>query len=218
VPLHTLSPVELVHVGEVSLGNGHEGGGVQLVPRAYPDVAHLLSGVVYTSSGAEGLEEREKAHFRVGGAGEVPGFEVDLPMPRTIEALWVNDVLVGDEVASVPRGSSGGVVEVRWAGDAEATDAAGSRSEITFVDAVIEGTSGPSSKLRCATHGASVVLAGVKPETGLAMGLTIHRLRTVVLSKSAGSAPDVAAMPPGVVGEVRLDAALTGRVQIVDPG
>jgi hypothetical protein len=219
VPLRTLSPVEMVHVGEVSLGNGHEGGGVQLVPRAYPDVAHLLSGVVYTSSGAEGLQEREKALFRVGGAGEIPGFEIDLPMPRAIEALWVNDVLVGDEVAGVPRGSGGGVVEVRWAGDAEKTEPTTARSEITFVDAVIEGASGPVTRLRCATHDTSVVLAGVRPDAGLTFNLTIHRLQTVVLpSASAGAANELDTMPPGLVGEVRLDAALTGRAQIVDPG
>ncbi len=221
VPLRTLSPVEMVHVGEVSLGNGHEGGGVQLVPRAYPDVAHLLSGVVYTSSGAEGLQDREKAHFRVSGAGDVPGFEIDLPMPRAIEALWVNDVLVGGEAAEVPQGSGGGVLEVRWAGDAEGTDAASAKSEITFVDAVIENASGPMTKLRCATHDASVVLAGVRPEAGLTMSLAVHRLRTVVVSGTpvaAGPAIELAGMPAGMVGEVRLDAALMGRAQIVDPG
>ena len=79
-----LNPVEMVPAGEVTVRAGESS--TRLVSRAYPDVAHLVSGVVYTSSGREQPMKPEAGQgqlvtFEVAGAEDVPGFEVSVPAP-----------------------------------------------------------------------------------------------------------------------------------------
>ncbi|MDW8248109.1 MAG: hypothetical protein RMJ98_02240 [Myxococcales bacterium] len=203
VPLRTLSPVELLRVGEVVVRS--ETTSTRLVTRAYPDVAHLLSGVVYTSSGRELPGAQGRVSFEVGGAEAVPGFTLEVPMPPPISSLMLDGVEVGDEQDWL---SLGDTVELQWAAAEEDVTLPPSVGVVGpdrfFVDlSVLDGKKTPKT-LRCSGGAKARLVAPLQvSEQTQSVTVTAHRLRTVRLSSPALAG-----------GEVRLDAARSTTVRL----
>jgi hypothetical protein len=204
VPLRTLSPVELLRVGEVVVRS--ETTSTRLVTRAYPDVAHLLSGVVYTSSGRELPGASGAVSFEIGGAEGVPGFTVEVPMPPVIGSLTIDGVEVNNERDWL---SLGDAVELRWSAAEEDVSLPSSVGAVVgpdrfFVDlSVLDGKKTPRT-LRCSGGAEARLLVPLQvSEQTQAVTVTAHHLRTVRLSSSTLAG-----------GEVRLDAARSATVRL----
>lgn len=211
--LRMLSPAELLPVGDVALRVGDDER--PLLARAYPDVAHLLSGVVYTTSDAigsgaaavaDGDEEvggagANTATFMVGGSAAVAPFEVTIELPPAPSAITVNGRPLGehvDEAEGVERargealagGDPMSRVRVGWSGE-------GASGDVVFVDAVLHGTRGVAARQRCVPAvGEQHVVVDAPGDLVVA----VHRLRTVRVE--AGRGPST---------EVRVDTAVWGR-------
>jgi hypothetical protein len=200
VALHTLSPVELVEVGGVRVQASS--GSVPLVARAYPDVAHLVSGVVYTTADATGLTGREGGEpltFQVDAAGGVPDVRVQVDFPTPLRALRVGGVAVptADGHAASCERCARGPFQIDWAG--------GDADEVIYVDAASEQA--PGARLRCVAAAGEArveIPAGASFTSGL--NITVHRLKTVPFQAEGLT-----------TGEVRLDTALSSRIALLPP-
>lgn len=193
--LHTLSAAELLHVGDVSLAQS------PLMARAYPDVAHLVSGVVYTSPdiGAVLPRQRERVMLRVGGANDVTGFELELDVPEPLSNVSLNGVTLR-ETAALER-LAPGAVNVTWSEDGVGDD------ELVFLDFAWE-TPARSQRVRCVADGQQPLISLDAPTTDEGtLVLSLHRLKT--LQAPAGSLSTT---------EIRLDTAVNGRVAFGHPG
>lgn len=193
MPLRALSPVEMVSVGDVLVRS--ETSTTKLMARAYPDITQLLSGVVYTSSGREMPKATGKVSFEVAGADGVPGFDLEAPMPPSIERVTLNGVEVGDEQDWLAVGDA---VELGWqASEGEAGDR-------FYVDlSVVDAKKAPRT-IRC-SGGASARLSIplILGEQSQSVAVTAHRLRTLPLKVASVAS-----------GEVRLDAARSASVKL----
>lgn len=203
LPLRTLNPVEMVRVGDVTVRS--ETSTTRLVTRAYPDVAHLVSGVVYTSSGRELPGARGRVAFEVGGAEGVPGFEVDAPMPPSIEKVTLNGVEVSDERDWLALGDA---VELSWSATEEDVSLPASvgvsEPDRFFVDLTVINNDQTSSTVRCSGGtSAKLHVPLVLTEQTDSVSITAHRLRTVRLATRSLAG-----------GEVRLDAARSASVKL----
>ncbi len=203
MPLRTMSPVELLRVGEVTVRSGTSAG--KLVTRAYPDVAHLVSGVVYTSSGRESPGASGPVTFEVGGAEGVPGFSVEVPMPPVIEKLTMNGVEVGEGQEWLAVGDA---VELRWQAPQEDVSLPPSLGTVVepdrfFVDvSVIDGRKS-SRTLRCSGGAEARLQVPLQiTDQTQAVTLTAHHLRTVRLTEGQ------------IRNEIRLDAARSATVRL----
>jgi hypothetical protein len=174
--LRTLSPVDLVPAGELSVTSDEVT--TALAARAYPDVAHLVSGIVYTSpdivhdvQGSSGL-----LHFRASGSLAVPAFDTEASAPAALDFLTVGGTPVDSaEIALPARAESPADLAIVWV-PAEADDVAervdGEYLELTTADGAF---------LRCvpATPGRVELPADVwsTAQTGTT-NLVLHRVRT----------------------------------------
>jgi hypothetical protein len=189
VPLHTLTRVELVQVEGVTVGGDDTA--TSLSARAYPDVAHLVSGVVYTSPDTAGAAGR-RVTFRVAGSVDVPSFDVAVDTPAPLEGLRVNGVALGSSTAPAAVAP----LRVTWDGD-RGTDA-------IYADFVSTGT---SARWRCTADALGLVGPALAAPAGTRINVTVHRVR-------------VAPFAAGALGtaEVRLDAAIAGTLSFDEPG
>lgn len=204
VPLRTLNPVELLRVGDVMVRS--DTSSTRLVARAYPDVAHLVSGVVYTSSGREAPGASNRISFEVGGVEGVPGFAVDVPMPPVVEMLALNGVEVNDERDWLTLGDA---VDLQWrASDEEVSLPPSSRATVEsdrfFVDlSVVDAHKAPRT-LRCSGAAEARLQVPLRfSEQTQSVTLTAHRLRTVRLTSDSQ-----------LHSEIRLDAARSATVRL----
>lgn len=204
VPLRMLSPVELLRVGDVVVRS--ETTSTRLVTRAYPDVAHLVSGVVYTSSGREMPGARGAVSFEVGGAEGLPGFTLEVPMPPPLETLTLDGVEVNDERDWL---SLGDAVELRWRASEEdvtlpASVGALARPDQYFVDLTVTDAKKPPRTLRCSGDAQARLQVPLQiGEQTQSVTVTAHHLRTLRLST-----PSLASS------EVRLDAARSASMRL----
>ncbi|RYE94962.1 MAG: hypothetical protein EOO75_00580 [Myxococcales bacterium] len=198
LPLRMLNPIEMVPVGEVSVRAGEAS--TRLVARAYPDVAHLISGVVYTSSGREQpvkpVVGESLVTFDVAGGEGVAGFEVAVSAPEPVDQLRVE------------RDEGGGPVVVAWQAASESRRAGAAVSadvgvvegdDQFFVDVVFGAQAAPVAPgdvdgellraprtVRCGGAATSTIavpaaLSGERAVTSVA----VHRLRTIRLTTPA---------------------------------
>ncbi len=89
--LLTLAPLELVQAGDVSLESSGSPP-MLLATRAYPDVARVLSGVVYTSpDGSPALATLKGAlTLHVTGSQDVPPLDASFELPSSIDTLTLD--------------------------------------------------------------------------------------------------------------------------------
>jgi hypothetical protein len=195
--LHTLSPVELVQVGDVSLSSSASL--KPLVARAYPDVAHLVSGVVYTTADVGSDVAHDRVKFSISGGADVAGFDVELDVPEPLSDVRVNGATL--RAAALPERLAPGAVTIGWAAASLGAD------DTVYVDLAWEGTT-RASRLRCTADGKhpSLTLDAAAAD-GSTLVLSVHRLRTVRFPES-----------PLSTTEVRLDTAVSGRVAFGQPG
>ena len=190
VPLRAISPVELVQVDGVTLTT--DSGRTQLSARAYPDVAHLLSGVVYTSPDAEGSTRNGKVAFHVAGGAEVPNLDVTLDAPPPLAGVRINGVELGGAAMPGPITP----LHVTWSGDRA--------GDVVYADFAIAGA---SQRFRCTADATSLVGPAIATAAGTRITVSVHRLRVVPFAAgSLGSA------------EARFDAAITGMIAFDEPG
>lgn len=192
VALHTLSPVELVQVGEVVLRRGTQS--TALVARAYPDVAHLLSGVVYTSAAAQGGDGGASMRLQVAGNAGVAAIDVDLDEPALPTDVKVNGLVLGSEEAV---GDSGELL-VSWALDRQ--------DDPMVVDVLFDGVT-RAPKMRCVASRGGSSVAVPRPAGQLSAKVTVHRLRAVTLEPRQQARV-----------KVQLDVSVSARVQLAQPG
>lgn len=137
--LRTLSPVDLVPAGELSITSDEIT--TALAARAYPDVAHLVSGIVYTSpdivhdvQGSSGV-----LHFRASGSAAVAPFQAEATAPPALELLSVGGTTVDAAEISLPARaeSSAADLAIVWTPSEltnEPSEADGEFVEITTAD------------------------------------------------------------------------------------
>lgn len=197
-PLRTLNPVELLHAGEVVVRS--ETSDTPLVARAYPDVAHLVSGVVYTSSGREQLASAsERVIFDVSGTGDLEGFAIEASMPPALGQLALNGVVLG---GNEPVDPAGGLV-LSWKIEPDAASDA-TVPDRYFVDLTGVSPAGASTRVRCSgSPTASLPLPAGVFEQATGLLVTSHRLRSL-----RTAAPSLAGV------DLRLDTARSMRVQL----
>jgi hypothetical protein len=165
MPLATLGPVDLVDVGEVAL----EASSVRatFAARAFPDVADLVSGVVYTTRDlvADPLPDRGTYTFRIAGSNTVPPMILEARAPGPAGDLAVAGVPLRRETLSVRRGD----LSVSW-------DPAPSTDQVYIELASMED--GPLDRVRCAfaNDGQAVIAASALPRAA-AQSISLHLVR-----------------------------------------
>ncbi len=109
--------VKLADVGAVTL----EANGVRtsLVARQLPDVADLVSGVVYTARGESGLAPRVRYALSGAGMADVEAFDVVATAPAEPSDVRVAGQDAKSEVALIP----GAAVDITWEASASSEDA-----------------------------------------------------------------------------------------------
>jgi hypothetical protein len=178
------STLALVDVGAVTLSAGEAMKPLQA--RQLPDVADLVSGVVY-SARAEELPTRSQYMLRIDGSPDqqVPAFVVSATSPGEPEGLRV----AGDDGRS-------GAVTVAAAGPVELTWEAGSAEDVVYVDL---GASGAAPATRCLFDDVGRAVLPTTAFGALDDGtIAVHRLHREYF-QTRGVAP----------GEVRFDFART---------
>jgi hypothetical protein len=193
--LGSLTPVELVRAGDVAVEASNRP--THLTARAYPDVAHLVSGVVYTSpevasdvpAGATSLT------FRVAPSERVPSLLVTVPVPRGVENLRVNGLPLGAAVEA-PLGR--GPLAFSWSND----------EGKTFLDVAAFEAGGALARWRCVgEREGGLQLPASVALTAVALEVTAHHL-TVVPFQSGALAS----------GHVQFDTTTSGRLTLADGG
>ena len=172
----------------------------RLVARAYPDVAHLVSGVLYTSSGREQpvkpVTGASAVTFEVAGGDDVPGFEVSVQAPSPVDQLRVER----DEEGS--RGADGALT-VSWQAPSESARVPANVGVVEgddrfFVDLVFSAEAGATTDttgdgsayaprtVRCGGESAAsiAVPAALRGDRSL-VSATVHRMRTIRLTTPA---------------------------------
>lgn len=164
--LRTLSPVELLQATDVSVDAA--GAPTRLVARAYPDVAHLVSGVVYTTPDVAKAAPGPSVSFRVVGVPDVPRFDVAVETPEPAKDLRLDGAATGSTLASPD-----GPLLLSWA-----PAAAG---ETVYADVALNGAS--TTRLRCAAASGSSSINVQLPARplGSTLSVTVHRVRAVAL-------------------------------------
>ncbi len=102
---------DLVDAGDVTLSVRSAEGSqeIKLSPRAFPDVADLVSGVFYTSPDAD-MALPSAARYVLGatGSASVDGFSIEVDAPSSPIVTSVSDVVVGSDIhLSWEAGTSG---------------------------------------------------------------------------------------------------------------
>jgi hypothetical protein len=92
---------DLVDAGDVTLSvrSGEGSQEIRLSPRAFPDVADLVSGVFYTSPDADmALPPAARYALVASGSAAVDSFSVEVDAPRSPIVTSVSDVVVGSDI------------------------------------------------------------------------------------------------------------------------
>jgi hypothetical protein len=190
MPLATLGPVDLVDVGEIAL----EASSIRatFAARAFPDVADLVAGVVYTTRdmAADPLPDHGTYTFRIAGSSSLPPMTLEALAPGPARDLLVAGVPLRAETLNVRRGD----LLVRWE-PAVGTD-------LVYIElASLED--GPLDRVRCtfANDGQAMIAASALPRAA-AQSISIHLVRR----------EGVAA--PGLEGGwIRFDLATSGTLR-----
>jgi hypothetical protein len=190
MPLATLGPVDLVDVGEIAL----EASSVRatFAARAFPDVADLVSGVVYTTRDlvADPLPDHGRYTFRIAGSTTIQPLILEANAPGPAGDVWVAGAPLRRDVLAVPRGD----LSIRW-------DPAAGADQVYIELASTED--GPLDRVRCAfaNDGLAVIAASALPKAA-SQSISIHLVRR----------EGVAA--PGLDGGwIRFDLATSGTLR-----
>jgi hypothetical protein len=190
MPLATLGPVDLVDVGEVAL----EASTIRatFAARAFPDVADLVSGVVYTTRdlAADPLPDHGPYTFRIAGSHAVQPMILQARAPGPAGDLSVAGHPLRDAAVVLPRGD----LSVRW-------EPAAGTDQVYIELASMED--GPLDRVRCsfANDGQAVIAASALPKAAT-QTISIHLVRR----------EGVAA--PGLDGGwIRFDLATSGTLR-----
>ena len=137
--------VELLDVGQISLAN------TVLMPRSMPDPAGVVSGVFYTSRGADVFAAGSRVSVRAsGGADLAEGFTASVTAPRDVGDVQVTPIAGG--------------LDVSW--DASEAD----WRDLVYVDVL---SPAPRVALRCASQDVGRIAVGSSLEDGQ---IAVHRL------------------------------------------
>lgn len=187
VALGGLEPVELVQAGDVTITAGETR--TALAARAYPDVAHLVSGVVYTSPDevADVIPGVSTLTLHAAGSPTVAPFTIELAVPSPLRDVAADGQSLSDPDVQVAPGD----VTLTWAADDETA------GEVVWVD------------LGANEHGRTQCVAPIDGSLTLAAGdlpagdlhLSLHRARTTAFATES-------ALP----GELAVDTAITVAV------
>ncbi len=188
----TMTPVELAFAGDVQVLVGNAA--TDLAVRAFPDVAGLVSGVVYTVRRQTALDLASNNQVRVhaSGASEMPSFDATTDAPPPIAGLAINGVAASSPDAAVLRGQP---FYLSW------TPSGG--DDKVYVDLMaIPGSI--EERVRCAVSdtGHLQVPAMAVPESE-SVKMTVHRVRDAAL-RSDGME----------TGAAHFDLAVSARVKV----
>ena len=191
----SLSPIELAFAGEVTVEAGSVR--VPLAMRAFPDVANLVSGVMYTAPGQTDLALPLGGSFgvRTSGAEGLSAIDALAEAPVAPASVKLDGLELDAADLTARRGQA---LAITWQ-----PAAAG---DLVYVD--VEPVPGsPSDRVRCAMadSGEARLSETAIPETD-AMTLTIHRVRVAPLRTSSGN-----------VGTAHFDVAISTRVKVAAP-
>ena len=190
-----MSPVELAFAGDVEMRAGSAS--TPLTLRFFPDVANLVSGVMYTLQDQDDLVVPSDGLLTVtaNGSEEFDPMEASASLPLQPSGLAFDGQPVPGMQAEVLRGRP---VSLSWR--------PGSQGDIVLVD-VDPVPAVPSERVRCAfaDTGSGEIPPMAVPETS-EMALTIHRTRDVPLRSERGDE-----------GMAHFDLAVTTRVLVTSP-
>lgn len=190
-----MSPVELAFAGDVVMRAGSDS--TPLTLRFFPDVANLVSGVMYTLQDQDDLTVPRDGLVTVSanGTADFEPMEASASLPPLPSGLALDGQPVPGMQAEVFRGRP---VSVSWR--------PASQGDIVLVD-VDPVPAVPSERVRCAfaDTGSGEIPPMAVPETS-EMTLTIHRTRDVPLRSDRGDE-----------GMAHFDLAVTTRVLVTSP-
>ncbi len=193
--LSALTPVELARAGDVAVESSSRP--THLTARAYPDVAHLVSGVVYTSPevASDVPADATSLTFQVAASDRVPALHVTVPVPRGVNDLRVNGLPLRAAVAA-PAGR--GPLTFGWSNDGGKT----------FLDVAAVEAGGSATRWRCVgDHQGSLTLPASIALTATALEVTAHHLTVVPFQADALAS-----------GQVQFDTTTSGRLSLSDGG
>ncbi len=191
----TLSPVELAFAGDVQIQVGSSR--TELAVRAFPDVAGMISGVVYTARKQTMLDLATDRTVRIQatGAAEMPPFSALSEAPPMPTGLTVDGFPASNAELTVHRGRP---FTLTWT--------SGAASDLIYVD-VVSAVGDSQERVRCVASdaGRMQLPASAVPDAE-AMVLTVHRVRDAALRTESGDA-----------GTAHFDLAVTARVAVAGP-
>lgn len=201
VALRTLSPVDLIPAGDISVQSGDVT--TVLAARAYPDVAHLVSGIVYTSPDVaeEVLPSDGLVRFRASGSASVPPVDAALDAPQSLAFDVVGGQRVEGPIVLVRRGP----VVVSWAPSSMPAD---DGEPLVRDEEYLDVTTSTGGRFRCVPAEPGRVELPVEA-IGEATDLNVmlHRVRTRGFRSEGISS-----------GTLQVDAATALVVQVEDGG
>jgi hypothetical protein len=190
MPLATLGPVDLVDVGQVAL----EASTIRatFAARAFPDVADLVAGVVYTTRDltADPLPDQGTYKFKIAGSNAVPPMTLEALAPGPARELSVAGLPLRGETLVLGRGD----LAVRW-------EPAASTDQVYIELASTED--GPLDRVRCsfANDGQATISASALPRAAM-QSISIHLVRREGIAA------------PGLDGGwIRFDLATSGTLR-----
>jgi len=191
-PPADMAPVDLAFAGDVRMRTGEED--TPLTLRFFPDVANLVSGVMYTLQDQDDLEIPFGPLVSIHASG-TPVFEpleASAPTPPLPRGVALDGQPIADGTVEVPRGRP---VSLTWT--------PGLDEDVVFVD-VEPVPAAPSERVRCAfmDRGAGEIPMVAIPESAK-MNLTFHRFRNVPLRDEEGN-----------VGNAHFDLTVSAQVLV----
>jgi hypothetical protein len=191
----SLAPVELAFAGDVFIDTA--GSSVQLAVRAFPDVANLVSGVMYTAPGQSDLGALESGELAVRASGTegVPTFSAIADAPEAPQELRIDGLPIDSQELQARRDRP---LSISWS--------AGEPGDGVYVD--IDPVPGSlSDRVRCAMAdtGQGQIATMAIPETS-ALRLSVHRVRVTALHGASGD-----------IGTAHFDVAVSARVKVAAP-
>jgi hypothetical protein len=200
--LASLSPIELVDVGDVTMrvkAAAPIAGPAPSLPlalRAFPDVGDLVSGVFYTSpDAASDLPAGEAYVVDWSGSATIDRSSIEADAPAAPEDVRVGGVALTEGITL----EDGVAAPVRWrSGDP-------TRGDLVFID--VSGPSGATVRCSFKDAGEALVPGALLRSSplgghGATATLAFHRVRR------RGFAPGLAGLDAG---EVRFDLSVVGR-------
>jgi hypothetical protein len=200
--LASLSPIELVDVGDVTMRVksatpiAGPAPSVPLALRAFPDVGDLVSGVFYTSpDAASDLPAGEAYVVDWSGSSAIDRFSIEADAPATPEDVRVGGVSLTEGITL----EDGVSAPVRWrSGDP-------AKGDLVFID--VSGPSGAAVRCSFNDAGEALVPGALLRSSplgghGATATLAFHRVRR------RGFAPGLAGLDAG---EIRFDLSVVGR-------